>query len=157
MIPTSFKAKLPRGLSYPVGAEAISEALAGAPHIEALSVTFHESAVGPASEVRRLLVERLPHKVMAAEYQPRRKPGISAADFMIQHGWYDERWDLFVYSVQTKFRHLVNRLLHEEGLPAIETWLKSSGRSGWKMSWHRIELWFDPAAGCIAARESAGV
>ena len=32
MIPTPYKAKLPKNLSYPRGAQAISEALAGARH-----------------------------------------------------------------------------------------------------------------------------
>ena len=32
MIPTHYKAKLPKNLSYPHGAQAIGEALAGAPH-----------------------------------------------------------------------------------------------------------------------------
>jgi hypothetical protein len=157
MIPTRLKARLPRYLSYPVGAEAISGALVGARHIEALSVTFNDQAVWPASEFRRLLVERLSYRVMAAEYRPTRKPGIGAADFMVRRGWYDERWELVVYPVLAEFRHLTNRLLLEEGMPAIATWLKSSGRSGWNASWHRIELWFDPVAGSIAARESDGV
>ena len=32
MIPTHYKVMLPKNLSYPLGAQAISEALAGAPH-----------------------------------------------------------------------------------------------------------------------------
>ena len=32
MIPTHYKAKLPKNLSYPLGAQAISEAPASAPH-----------------------------------------------------------------------------------------------------------------------------
>ena len=32
MIPTPYKAKLPKNLSYPLGAQAISEALASDPH-----------------------------------------------------------------------------------------------------------------------------
>jgi hypothetical protein len=157
MIPTRLKARLPRQLSYPVGAEAISEALAGAPHVEAFSVTFWDEAVWPASEFRRLLLERLPYKVMTAEYQPTRKPGISASDHMVQIGWYDEKWELSVYPVRSEFRQLANRLLREVGLPAIVTWLRSSGRAGWSANWHRIELVFSPADGSIASQESNGV
>lgn len=41
-IPTRVKSKLSRGLSYPVGAEAISEALASASHVDAMSLWFSD-------------------------------------------------------------------------------------------------------------------
>lgn len=156
MIPTRYKARLPRHLSYPLGAEAISEALAGAPHVEALSLTFSNEPVWPAAEFRRLLGGRLPYNVMAAEYRPARKPGLSASSAMVQRGWYDETWELKVYPVLAELRHLANRLLHEEGLPAVVTWLQSSGRAGWAATSQRIELAFDSAGEALACRERHG-
>ena len=41
LIPTRYRAKLPKQLSYPVGAEIISTALSGAAHPEALSMCFY--------------------------------------------------------------------------------------------------------------------
>ncbi len=157
MIPTRYKGRLPRQLSYPVGAEAIGEALAGVTHVEVLSVAFLTTPVWPASEFRRCLLERLPYKVMAAEYQPGRKPGLSASNQMVQIDWYDEKWELMVYPVLAEFRHPANRSLREKGLPAIGTWLSASGRAGWVAKWQLIELVFSPADGSIESFESSGV
>lgn len=130
MIPTGARYKLPRHLSYPVGAKSIRDALAGAPHFEALSVGFYDTCVYPGSKFRRLLLERQPYKVMEARYQPARKPGISAMNKMVEWGRYDEDWRLSVYPVLVEYRHLVNRLLVDQGLPAIVRWLKNVGQ-GW--------------------------
>jgi hypothetical protein len=157
MIPTRLKAKLPRHLSYPIGAGAISEALAGAPHVEAFTVMFWDAAVWPASEFRRRLSERLPYVVMGASYSPASGPGLVGSDRMVQDGWYEEKWELRVNPVLPEFRHPANRLLREEGLPAIVRWLKSSGRAGWTATWHRIDLVFDPAEGSLASQECSGV
>jgi hypothetical protein len=40
LIPTTYKSKIPQGFSYPLGAEIISEALAGVPQYEQLSIRF---------------------------------------------------------------------------------------------------------------------
>lgn len=157
MIPTRLKAKLPRHLSYPIGAKAISEALADAPHVGPLSVTFWDQAVWPASEFRRLLSERLPYKIMEAVYQPASKPGISASHSMIERGWYYEKWELRVYSVLSEFRHAANRLLREQGLPAVALWLKSSDRAGWVERCQRVDLVFNPTDESLTIQESSGV
>ncbi|WP_165071412.1 hypothetical protein [Paludisphaera rhizosphaerae] len=157
MIPTTYRAKLPRGLSFPIGAEAVSQALVGTPRFEALSLTFWDQAVWPASKFRRLLEERSPYKVMTAEFHPARKPGVSAAEYMIQSGWYDEKWELFAYPVLAEFRHPANRLLRETGLPAVASWLKSSDRAGWTATWRRIELIFNPVDESLTPQTSHGV
>lgn len=157
MIPTRVKAKLPRNLSYPIGAEALGEELAGAPHAESLSVTFRDEAVWPNSEFRRLLTERLPYRILAAEFRPARGPGLIASNDMLERGWFDESWQLTVYPVLSEFRHVANRLLREEGLPAIVRWLRSSGRAGWSTRSQRIELVFGPADTSLAAQENSGV
>jgi hypothetical protein len=157
LIPTRYKARLPRHLSYPVGAESISEALAGIPHFESFSLRFSAEAVWPASEFRRLLVEQLPYCVMAAEHRPRSKPGLGAADHMVQAGWYDEKWELRVNPVLSRLRQTANQLLREVGMPAIAAWMNSSGQEGWRTRSHRIELVFSPADGSLATRRSDGV
>ena len=50
LIPTSVKEKLPKTNSYPVGAEVISESLAGVPQYQALELKFHYRDVWWASE-----------------------------------------------------------------------------------------------------------
>jgi hypothetical protein len=157
MIPIRLKSKLRRHLSYPIGAEAISEELAGVPHFDSLSISFSDSAVWPAAEFHRLLTERLPYRVMAAEFQPARKPGLKGSAAMIEYGFFDEGWELHVYPVLSEYRSRANRLLREQGLPAIANWLGSSGRAGWMAVPRRVELVFGPADGSLEIREWSGV
>lgn len=157
IIPTRYSSKLPRHLSHPIGAEAVSEALAGSPHAEASSLWFACSPVWRTSESRRLFQERLPYDLMTAIHHPASKPGIGGAHWMIQEGWYDECWELRVNPVLSEFRSLANRLLRDEGLPSISSWLKSSGRRGWAATSRQLALTFDPAAETLSCRESIGV
>ena len=76
---------------------------------------------------------------------------------MLEGGWYCESWRLTVYPVLSEFRHLANRLLSEQGLPAIAGWLRSSGCAGWSERLQRIELVFGPVDGSLVVRESRGV
>ena len=157
MIPTRYKAKLPRTLSYPIGAEAISEALAGAPHTEEFSLAFSDYALWPRSEFQRLLRDGQPYKVLAAEYQPAQKPGYGGSQLMVESGWYDCHWELHVYQVVRAWRHLVNQLLREQGLPAVVEWLRFTQRSGWEGRHHRLELVFNPTEGSLTLHRVDGV
>ncbi len=157
MIPTKYRNKLPRHLSYPIGAEAISNALAGLPHFEKLTLTFIDQSVWRASEFQRLLLERLPYKIMEASHQPARKPGISTANSMLQDGSYDDKWELRVYPVLAEFRSVANGLLRDQGLPAVAAWLKSSQQRGWTAIGRGIELRFNPAEVSLFSHEHSGV
>lgn len=156
MIPTSYKVKLPRHLSYPVGAEAVSEALAGAPYFESLTLGFSDRAIWPGAEFRRLLRERLPYKLMRAAYRSSNKAGFITSNAMARQGWNDVSWELTVYPVLSELRHLANGLLLEQGLPAVAGWLKSSHRAGWMSRSQQILLEFNPADGTLAILQSSG-
>ena len=157
MIPTRYKSKLSRDLSYPIGAEAISAALAAAPHAEVVTLTFSDSGGWPASRFRQVLVDRSPSRILTLRYQPSCKPGFSGSNDMVAGGWYREKWELMVYPVLREFRHLANRLLREEGLPAVATWLGSSRQAGWDSVPRQLGLIFNPAGGCLDVDEFAGV
>jgi len=144
MIPTRFRDKLPGYLTYPLGAEALSEALAGLPHAEDLSIGFSERPVIFASDFQRDLAERRPYTVLKAGYRPAQSPGISGSNAGIDQGWYDERWELAVFPVLRELRAAVKDLLLKEGLPAVAEWLRSSRRTGWEMQARSISLIFDP-------------
>jgi hypothetical protein len=154
MIPTRRKAKLPPHLSYPIGAQDISEALADLPHVESFSLIFSDRPIYRASEFNRWLSEQRPYMIMEAKYNPARKPGIGASNDMIEKGVYDEKCVLRVYPVLSERRHLANRLLREQGLPAIAQWLRSSHGFGTSLKF--VELEFSPADESLAIRK-AGV
>jgi len=157
MIPTRYKSKLPRTLSYPLGAEAISEALAGAPHAEEFSLAFSDQAVWPASEFQRLLWERLPYALVTAQYRPTHKPGYGGAQSLVESGWYDRAWELHVNPVLREQRQPAGRLIREQGLPAIVEWLRFTQRPGWETRVHKIELVFNPAEVALAVHRIEGV
>lgn len=158
MIPTRYRSKLPGHLSYPIGAQALSEALAGAPHAEALTVGFSDDLFAySAVDFQRLLRERKPYKILEAEHKPARKPGISASNQSVEEGWFDEKWEIRVFPVLCELRHLANRLLKDQGLPAVAQWLRSSQQPGWNSRQQWLELVFDPAGETITAREGGSV
>jgi hypothetical protein len=156
MIPTRFKSKLPKTLSFPLGAEAISEALAGVPHVEDFLLSFSDAPLWPASEFKRLLRDGLPYTVFAAEYNPAFRPGYGGMQSLVESGWYDARWSLRVNPVLREVRHLVGQLLREQGLPAVVEWLRESDRAGWDTHQHRIELVFSPAEGTLTVTRKDG-
>lgn len=156
MIPTRVKSKLPRGLSYPIGAEAISEALAGSPHVEAMSLWFSAHPGWRGSEFRRVLAAREPYRILEVRFQPACGPGLWGSNAGIEKGWYDETWEIVVYPVLSEFRHLAHRLLQAQGLPAVARWLKATERPGSDPRPRWIELRFDPAGESLAAVEGGG-
>ncbi len=150
MIPTKFKSKLPKALCYPIGAEAISAALAGAPHATEFSLNFYDQAVWPAAEFNRLVREGLPYRILYAAYKPTNKPGISASRTSVANGLYQEQWSLTVYPVLRELRQAAAQLLRDQGLPAVVEWLRTSGRPGWNTRSHVITLVFDPSDRSLA-------
>jgi hypothetical protein len=152
MIPTMQKAKLPPHLSYPVGAEALTEGLADAPHAESFGVTFWHNPFWPRSRFRQALAQQQQYKILVAEYRPSQKPGYGRAQSLV-----NEKWQLTVYPVARELRHLSNRLLLERGLPLVVQWLRASQCAGWLFRDQRIELVFNPAEEALSAQESSGV
>jgi hypothetical protein len=157
MIPTRSKAKLPKALSWPLGAEAISQGLAGEPHVADLSRSFWVAPVWPASAFQRLLRDSLPYTVLVAEYRPASRPGYSAPTSMVERGWFEAQWVLRVHPVLRSLRAVAGAVIREQGLPSVAEWLRSSTRSEWPSRSHRIELVFSPADGTLSHQLSEGV
>ena len=157
MIPTHYKAKLPRQLSYPIGAEALTEGLTGAPHAELLSLSFWGKPVWPGSRFKQVEAQQWPYTILVVEYRPARQPGYGGARYMIESGWYDTKWEVTVYPVVRELRHHANCLLRERGLPLVVKWLSGSNRPGWLSRDQRIQFVFSPAEGTLSAQESSGV
>jgi hypothetical protein len=103
------------------------------------------------------LGKQQPDTVLVAEYKPSNKPGYGGTNFLVESGWYDEKWRLTVYPVPRAVRHLANLLIRELGLPLLVQWLRSSGRAGWLTRNQRIELQFNPAEETLSAEENSGV
>lgn len=157
MFPTRYKSKLSKALSYPMGAKEISDALVDAPNVREFELWFSEAPIRPASAFQRVLREALPYKLVVAEYRPATKPNYSAANFLIERGWYDPKWKLQVYPVLRQLRQPAAKLLHEQGFPAVLEWLRLSNRAGWDSRHHSLALMFNPAKRTLTAHCENGV
>ena len=156
MIPTDYKSALPKSLSYPLGAKAISEAMADAPHVKDFTLSFYSTAIHPAAEFRRVVRESLPYRILEVEYKPERGIGYVAPQWAIERGDYGPKWHLWVFAVLRERRHAAGELLRERGLPTIVEWLRESGQTGWLAHKHKIALVFDPLEGSLAVDREDG-
>jgi len=133
MVPTQFKSKLPKALSYPLGAATISDALVNAPHVADLELSFFDAPVWPASEFQRHLRDSLPYKILAASYRPAFRSNYGVGQFRNE-----EKWELQVYPVLRHLRHKAKQMLTQQGLPTVAEWLRSSNQTGWETRQHTL-------------------
>jgi hypothetical protein len=115
IIPTSSRSKIPRTLSYPIGAEAISAALASAAQLSEIKLIFYfwSDFNLRRREYEFLRVEYL-KSARAAEKWPiwslyRRPP--------------QSRWEIVVQPVPRVFRHRIRQYILDSALPQIAQWL----------------------------------
>jgi hypothetical protein len=103
LIRTALRDRLPRGLSHPVGAEAISRALAGCPRYEELWTAFGSKAL------------------------PLHPAPAGAADFRLAFtvvcNYHTDTWYLSVPAVPGDERAAARRVLLTVGLPGVREWL----------------------------------
>jgi hypothetical protein len=103
LIPTRYKQRLPERFSYPVGAELLSQHLAGLPQFADLSVCFSDRPTWRASKFQQMLADGSPYEIVTASAEP------SAY--------------IYVYPVQRHLRHPARCALVSHGLPALRAWL----------------------------------
>src|SRR5215475_8224591 len=102
MIRTRSKFKLSHTLSYPIGAESVSESLKGVPQESVLSIGFYDKPGVFVSGFRKLRETNTPYPIFVASFR-HIHPGLTASNQFIADGWYQENWELTVYPVP---RHL---------------------------------------------------
>jgi hypothetical protein len=144
MIPTQFKSKLPKTLSWPLGAEAVTAGLGDAPHAMECSLWFSGAPVWRASEFQQMLREAQPYPVLVAEYRPAIRMPYGGSKAMETIGLYDDKWQIQVNPVPRAWRSTVGALLRERGLPTVVGWLRSLTGAGWQNRHHRLELVYAP-------------
>jgi hypothetical protein len=131
IIPTKYRHKVPRDLSYPVGAELLTSVFEHVPQCESLTVTFWADV----SNVRERLTADRPLPTIRAEYS-KDYPGINAPRAWIAGGWYDPRWTLTIYAIPRRARAAVRDLLITAGLGAIRDWLVAARTPVWLSGRH---------------------
>jgi hypothetical protein len=147
LIPTNYRAKLPKTMSYPIGAESVSVALAQVPQRDLLNINFvfHSHFI---KEHER----DAPFAIFEAEFT---KPDmhLTASNDFIERGVYEEKWGLTVYPVPRQMKSVAKKLLLEKGLPRIAKWLAMERTPLWKTGRKTITILFDQAEESISFQE----
>ena len=152
MIPTRYRAKIPKRLAFPIGAELLSEALADTPQEQSLSIAFHDKPTIFASDFQQLLHSAAPLPVLRAEY--RNLPiGLSGSASMVAAGFYDVTWSLDVFPVPATLKAVVRERLQPTGLRQIRAWFEHRRPQTWQQGRHSFSLLFDPSTNTLVARE----
>jgi hypothetical protein len=107
-ITTTRKEKLPKGYSYPLGAEALSQALIGVPQYSMLSITFNWRDTFWASEYQNKL--KALGQIKIVELNP----------------WGME-WRIFVSAVPAEHSHAVREQLSSTGFNSLKSQLNAAG------------------------------
>jgi hypothetical protein len=137
IIPTSHRAKIPKALSYPLGAKIISEALAGVPQFDYLHINFRYW-----NKLARHHGTEIPYQVLEARYSgPLRS--FSASKSMVEKGYYSPTWEITVSAIPRSLRHLLQSKLITEALPAIRVWLTTNPDLGEREGGHALTFIFD--------------
>src|SRR5438874_4477092 len=107
--------RLPRGWSFRLGAEALSDALADLPHRASEPIWFSHSEPMWLKDRRQRESEDLPLQVLQVEF----------TTWALGIGPNPDRplWRIDVGSVPSPLRHWVRSCLIKEGLPRIRRWL----------------------------------
>jgi hypothetical protein len=150
-ISTSYKEKLPRHLSYPVGLQILATALGEVPQAEVLTVSFHAKS-GSVSRSEKLRKGGEYYPVLAARFRHVRL-GISECRGM--ESYYDPTWELHVYAVTREKRATAQALLIEQGIPAIAAWLRKPRSETWLEGRKEITVAFSNHREALSITESS--
>jgi hypothetical protein len=115
IIPTLSKAKISRRLSYPIGAEHVSLALATTPQLSMLKLHFYSGFdIG---------LRAGHYEFLRTEYLNQAKP---SAEWPIAHLYNrppQYRWEIVVQPVPRILRHRIKQYIVDFALPQIALWL----------------------------------
>jgi len=129
---TARKVKVPRGWSYPAGAEIISDALVDVPQFDSIVLDFYGG----------LLKSTIPLYVMSADYNP------NGIGFDL-----DNKWSIGVVAVPSDLKKPIQQALLADGFGRTRTWLIQPRPPVWFCSWKRLLISFNPTADVLLYEE----
>jgi hypothetical protein len=132
LVPTLYKKRLSKQLSYPIGAELLSEHLTGVPQFSAFTICFSDVVSAWKSKFQRILAEGADYEIVAARL------------------W--EPYMIYVYPVRRQLKHAAQQALLSHGLPALrDSMLKHHPASPLRDVYARIM--FSPPTQTVYFRE----
>jgi hypothetical protein len=125
MLTTAYKARLPRGWSWPIGTETVSEWLEGVEGAAQRALAFSDYHIRN-SHFRQIRDQGLPYPILSISYS--RPITASEAENLAQRGLADQ-WTVRVDPIPSIHRKLVHTCLASSGLPKMRTWLEATRRN----------------------------
>lgn len=126
VIPTRSKAKISHLLSYPVGAERISEALIDVPQFSTISLNFYAAMGSGLREVG--LSGKQGYEFLRVEYLNQATPASDWPIMTLYQRPPQHMWEVTVLPVPRSDRHSVRKYIDESALPLIERWFSDRGQ-----------------------------
>jgi hypothetical protein len=117
-LPTLYKARLPRFLSYPLGAQKISEALVEVREFAPIGIWFTNNAKRDHGTQR-------PYEVLEGSYT-RESNTVSESRMSIEQGWNRPKWSVTVQAVPRELKHEIQVILLNHALPRLKAWFIAS-------------------------------
>jgi len=114
-IPTLSKAKISHHLSYPIGAAAISVALASAPQLAELKLHFYSWS--------DLWLKSGHYEFLRVEYLNNATPAEEYPIWRLHQRPPQYRWEIVVQPVPRVIRHAIKQYILESALSEIASWL----------------------------------
>ena len=71
----------------------------------------------------------------------------------IDEGFYNENWEIHVYSVPSQLKSIAKELLVEEGLPKAKSWLEAPRTEMWKTGRKYFQILFDEKESRISIKQ----
>ncbi|HXN49069.1 MAG TPA: hypothetical protein VN893_20625 [Bryobacteraceae bacterium] len=149
MIPTGYRTKIPSTLSYPLGAEAISEALEGVPQTGFLVVDFWYW-----NRQRLVPIFSQPYRVLSVSYWQAPLNTVYRKLY-IESGRFEPGWKITVEPVPRRLRHTVQTRLLTEALPRMRRWLIASQNAEGRTGGHNLVFLYDEPADELKAEENS--
>jgi hypothetical protein len=135
LIPTHYKTKIPKNLSYPFGAEILSNALKDIKKYDDLSVAFSDYPFRNKSEYKKLIENKKQIPVLDISYRYDKYP------------FFGEYWDkdfcITIYAVPRDKNKIIRDTILEIGIPIIKEWISKKRPETWYYKRQEITLLFD--------------
>jgi hypothetical protein len=123
IIPTTFKEKIPKGFSYPIGTELLSRALEDVPQFGLFTLLFWYRDEYWASSYTQKIKEKSPIKIIEVSFKSYR-PNLSSSKSMIESGYYEPKWEIRINSIPSEYAGIVKEQLITKVLPQLASLLK---------------------------------
>jgi hypothetical protein len=146
MISTTFRQKLPKFLSYPIGAEILTDALSSAPQIDSLTVSFGTRYGSLQDKTYR----NQPYEILRTNYSYLRSNRFTPNSWETSTHYNNEVWDIKVYAIPTELKSLVKKLLLLEGLSKVLAWLQAERTPLWLEGYRDFVVLFDEKEGILS-------